>query len=273
MASDTGSYQRRVFIGTTALWNVDPNFFFCMMTAKDEMMKRRQDGTAKIGSVFNFYAGEAPVGRSRNTLTSEFLKSDCTDLLFIDSDIVFSADHIERIVTHEEEVVGGIYPIKCEGKPRMCLNPKPGVFQANERGLFEVNYIGTGFLRVRRSVFEKMIVAFGEDIWYDTDNVQIAKERQYDFWRMGVYQYPDGTRRWLSEDWWFCQKCLDIGIPVYADAMTNVRHSGHITFPLSYQHHELFSKPSVEQTESAGASRMTSPFVEAPAPVLERSAA
>jgi hypothetical protein len=62
-----------------------------------------------------------------------------------------------------------------------------------------------------------------------------------------------------------------MGIPVYADLHCMERHSGHVVFPLTYQHHALFSKPSADEAGSAGASRMTSPLAAAPAPDLEAS--
>lgn len=266
---------RKVYVGTTALWNVDPYYFQSCLRTQAELLEKKFSGNAKIGSMMGFYAGECPVGRSRNALTAEFLKTDCTDLLFIDSDLIFNAEQIERIVQHEEDVVGGCYFLKCEGHPRPCWNHKPGVNQTNEAGLMEVNYIGTGFLRIRRSVFERMINEFGEDIWYETDNAQLPREKQYDFWRMGVYKYKNGDRRWLSEDWWFCQKCIDLGIPVYADCKVTLKHSGNAVYPLSYQHEILFPKKDLAApvADSAGASRMTSPLVEAPAQISERFAA
>ena len=52
------------------------------------------------------------VERARNVLTANFLASDCTHLLFIDSDIAFTPRDVMRIVSHDEDVVGGIYPLK-----------------------------------------------------------------------------------------------------------------------------------------------------------------
>lgn len=238
--------ERKVYIGTTALFNVDPFWMQSLLKAEAHFLKAKYTGKSKISARLGFYAGESPLGRSRNSLTAEFLKSDCTDLLFIDSDLIFSAEQIERIVMHEEDVVGGVYFIKSEGHPRPCWNHKIGNETPREDGLMEVRYIGTGFLRIRRSVFERMIESFGKEIWYDTDNAMLPKEKQYDFWKMGVYEYSDGDRRWLSEDWWFCQKCIDIGIPVYADCKLVIKHSGNAIYPLSYQHDILFPRPAPE---------------------------
>ena len=52
------------------------------------------------------------VERARNILTANFLESDCTHLLFIDADIGFSAEDVARIASHDQPVVGGMYPLK-----------------------------------------------------------------------------------------------------------------------------------------------------------------
>ena len=233
--------KRNVFMATTALWSIDPHFFQCCLKAQQELLVKSLIGKGVINGRFpELYAGESPVGRSRNALTAQFLKSDCTDILFIDSDLVFSAAQIERIVQHEEDVVGGAYCFKAQGTPRVCCNPKPGVTEVRDDGLMEVAYVGTGFLRVRRHVFEQMIAKFGEEMWYRTDNG--LNELQHDFWQMGIYKYADGTRRWLSEDWYFCQRCADMGTKVYVDMKCLLGHSGSAVYPLDTQVEFLLPK-------------------------------
>jgi len=228
-------------MATTALWSIDPHFFQCCLKAQQELLVKSLMGQGVINGKFpELYAGESPVGRSRNALTAQFLKSDCTDILFIDSDLVFSAAQIERIVQHEEDVVGGAYCFKAQGNPRICCNPKKDVSEVRADGLMEVAYVGTGFLRVRRHVFEQMIAKFGEEIWYKTDDGR--NETHHDFWQMGIYKYSDGSRRWLSEDWYFCQRCNDMGTKVYVDMNCLLGHSGSAVYPLDTQVEFLYPK-------------------------------
>lgn len=243
---DTESVKRKVFMATTALWSVDPHFFQCCLKAQQFLLVKSLTGNGVINGMFpELYAGESPVGRSRNSLTAQFLKTDCTDILFIDSDLVFSGEQIERIVQHEEDVVGGAYFFKAQGRPRVCSNPKDGCDQIGENGLLEVAYIGTGFLRVRRHVFDQMIARFGEDIWYKTDDGK--SELQHDFWQMGIYKYADGTRRWLSEDWYFCQRCNDMGVKVWCDMRIMLGHSGNAVYPLESQLKEIYTPEALER--------------------------
>jgi len=241
--------KRSVFMATTALWSIDPHFFQCCLKAQQELLVKSATGNALISGRFpELYAGESPVGRSRNALVAQFLASDCTDILFIDSDLIFSAHQIERIVLHEEDVVGGCYMLKAQGTPRICSNPKSGVTTPNENGLMEVAYVGTGFLRIRRHVFEKMIEKFGEEMWYRTDDGK--NQLQHDFFQMGIYKYADGARRWLSEDWYFCQRCQDMGTKVYCDMNILLGHSGSAVYPLDTQVDFLYPKKVSTNSET-----------------------
>ena len=44
-----------------------------------------------------------------------------------------------------------------------------------------------------------------------------------------------GKRRYLTEDWWFCQSWIDCGGKVFGDARVVLQHIGQITFPLKSQ--------------------------------------
>ncbi len=229
---------------------VDPQFFLSCLKLVQYASLGGVNGTVSP------QIGDSAIGRARNMLTRKFLESDCSHLLFIDSDLVFSADQINRIMSHDDEVVGGLYCKKGEGNAQLVINTYPEFRSPRADGLQEVRYIGTGFLRVARSVFERMIAAWEEQIAYTSDFDH--KTIEHDFWHMGVYQYPDGTRRYLTEDWWFCQKCLDLGIKVWADTHVVLRHSGNVLFPLKTQEPELFGH-EVELGSSAGAVPQTPP--------------
>ena len=184
------------------------------------------------------HVGECPIGRARNDLTHEFLQTDATHILFIDSDIVFSYDQVRRILEHDEDIVGGFYPKKQEGKPSLVCNTLGSIDAPGEDGLVEVKYMGTGFLMVSRRVFDVMQQKIGNEIAYLDDRDH--KTTKYDFWRMGVALDPNtGMKRWLSEDWQFCQFARDCGFKVWADAHILLRHSGPVLFPLKTQMPEL----------------------------------
>lgn len=180
------------------------------------------------------WCGEAGIMRSRNRLSAQFLKSDCTHILFIDSDIGFTRQDIERMVAHNEPVVGGMYPLKRFQKHvEWCGNGLLRESPVRADGLQQVRYIGTGFICIAREVFQQMIAEDGAEITYTED--EPPHDTVYDFWRLGVRKTDDPRTRWLSEDWFFCQRCLELGIDVFADTHVVLRHAGPAIWPLPFQ--------------------------------------
>ena len=179
------------------------------------------------------------VGRTRNVLTAQFLKSDCTHLFFMDSDLIFTVDHVKELLLANQPVIGGFYPKKQEGRLEWVVNPLIPSPPMREDALQPLKYIGTGFLCIKREVFEKMIVAYPElSFREDYGNRGIA----HDFWSMGVYrpkENPADEGRYLSEDWYFCQRWLDMGGEIYGHTKVALRHQGTVVFPLKSQEAEV----------------------------------
>lgn len=172
--------------------------------------------------------------RARNVLCAEFLATNCTHLLFIDSDIGFTPEDIVHICSHDAPVVGGMYPLKREGELKWCGN---GVLdrptEPDENGLQEVRYIGTGFLCIARAAFEKILQHDRAEIEYTSED-EIHKT-QWAFFREGVRETADARKRWLTEDWFFCQRWLELGGQVFADTHVVLRHAGRAVWPLKTQ--------------------------------------
>lgn len=192
------------------------------------------------------HVGEAPIGRARNDLTHEFLQSDATHLLFVDSDIIFSYDQVKKIVFDGVDIVGGFYVKKQEGDVALVCNTLNTIEPPDERGLMRAKFMGTGFLCITRKVFEVMIQEMGKDLAYVDD--YDGKTVKYDFWRMGVdHDCVTGAKRWMSEDWQFCQFARKCGFEVWADANIMCNHSGHAIFPLSYQVRQLYTQDQLNR--------------------------
>jgi hypothetical protein len=189
-----------------------------------------------VDADINFNAGDYSVAQARNSLSANFLEGDWTHLLFIDSDLVFTPEDVARVCSHDVPVVGGMYPIKREGPIIWCGNTFPGEGKQEppqEDGLQRIRYVGTGFVCIERSVLERMREAFREEIEYTVDEPPHRVE--WDFWRFGYRKTADSRRRYLTEDWFFCQLCLELGIPVYADTRILLKHIGMAIYPLQTQ--------------------------------------
>ena len=153
---------------------------------------------------------------ARDHLVHEFLKTDCTDLLFIDSDIGFCSRDVDRLCSHDLDVVGGCYPLKNEGeKPTLVLSLVDGA-RANEKGIIECVSIGTGFLRIRRNVFDELRVATPQLSFENSEG-----ETEHDYFPAGV----EGGK-FYGEDIAFCRSWRRIGGRIFADFGIRLHHEG-----------------------------------------------
>jgi len=197
------------------------------------------------------------VERSRNVLAANFLESDCTHMLTIDSDIGFSPADVARIISHDELVVGGMYPLKREtANVEWCGNGLLGRTSVErEDGLLEVRYLGTGFLCIAREVLERMIEKHGAEITYQADAPTPraggpVHRTEYAFFRQGVRATDDTRIRFLTEDWMFCQTWLDMGGKVYADSRVILKHAGRAVWPLALQGGNPFQETEANLTSN-----------------------
>lgn len=222
------------------MYGVDACFVQCLMTLISSDVK-----DIGIGGIQTNIGDSSPT-RARNTLTAQFLTTDCDYMLMLDSDILFNPTQIKRLCSHKELVVGGFYPKKQQGPGGLVINTFSSDLQQPPRadGLQKLRYMGAGCLRISRMVFEMMINKYGKDIAFHPDETD-PKTVQYAFWQETPYQYPDGHRRFLTEDWRFCQICLDMGIDVWGDTQVLVEHRGPVVFPLDSQKANIFGlKPT-----------------------------
>lgn len=175
-------------------------------------------------------AGDSLVCRARNTLASEFLASKCSHLLFIDCDIEFESWMVARLLAHDKPLVCGMYPLK-QIRPGWVVNQVPGS-TIDASGLVKVREAGTGFMLIKREVFAKMAEAHPE-IEYHKDDNEKGDFKRYDFFSVGPFKDPVSNRiRYLSEDYYFCQRYRAMGGDVWLDTGIRAKHIGRATYPL-----------------------------------------
>lgn len=209
---------------------------------------------------FSFLFNESLITRARNYLTDEFLRSDCTHLLFIDSDIHYSPQDVIALLALDKDVIGGPYPKKSinwnnvaeAARKHPSLSPGElenlvgdyvfnvvrGTQQFTVTEPLEVLEIGTGFMLIKRHVFEKMEKAYPQ-LRYKPDHVGQAN---FDGSRY-IHAYFDtiidskdsatggGTDRYLSEDYMFCQLWRKTGGQIFLCPWMKTQHIG--TYPFT----------------------------------------
>jgi len=172
---------------------------------------------------------ESLISRARNTLTAKFLHTkESTHLMFIDADIGWEPWHLLVMLNHDKDVVGGLYPMKSL-PVKWCVNGIPDAVQDDPSGLIEVTKTGTGFLLMKRDVFEKLnahpaVKPFINDIGLDP----VLNPYMKTYFDTAVRE-----NRYYSEDWTFCENWRDIGGQVFIDKRVLLKHTG--TYVFDYQ--------------------------------------
>lgn len=215
-----------------------------------------------IAIKFSFIFNESLITRARNYLADEFLhRSDDTHLLFIDSDIGFNPQDVIAMLALDKDIIGAPYPkksikwgnikkavIKAENENRelpdgemqnivgdYVFNPVKGTTRFAVTEPLEVMEIGTGFMMIKRGVFEKFMEHYPE-LKYKPDHVGQANfdgSRYIHAFFDTVIDRGEGTgntERYLSEDYMFCQYWRRIGGSVWLCPWMLTTHNGSYMF-------------------------------------------
>ena len=156
----------------------------------------------------------------RNKSVESMFEHQMDSLMFIDADMTFPSDALERIIAHNLPIVSGFCRMRkrpfdpciyirtpqhealSTRKPYVCLHPQPG-----SRGLMEVDACGGAFLYIRREVLEKIRWP-----WFMN--------------RECIKQVPIIKDDMLGEDLWFCDRATEAGYKIFVDLDMKI---GHIT--------------------------------------------
>jgi hypothetical protein len=179
---------------------------------------------------------ESLISRARNTLTAKFLdQTEATHLFFVDADIGWEPWHLLVLLNRNVDVIGGLYPMKTM-PIKWVVNGFEGAEEGPD-GLQEVSKAGTGFLLMKRHVFEQLnshpaVKPYKNDIGLDP---------KYDRHLKTYFDTAVRQGRYYSEDWTFCENWRDLGGKVFVDKRVLLRHSGSYVFCMENQEHLLNS--------------------------------
>lgn len=203
---------------------------------------------------FSFLFNESLIPRARNYLVDEFLRSGYSHMLFIDSDIEFNPQDVLSLLVFDKDVIGGPYPKKSikwdnvklalQKNPNLpasdlekvvgdyVFNPVPGTQNFNVYQPLDVLEIGTGFMMVKREVFERYAKQYPE-FEYTPDH---QGQANFDGSRkIHAYFHCDidpKSNRYLSEDYWFCVpsgcKVLTEDGPMTIGKIVNSKYNGKV---------------------------------------------
>jgi hypothetical protein len=175
---------------------------------------------------------ESLISRARNTLTAKFLdQEESTHLFFVDADIGWEPWHLLVLLNRDKDVIGGLYPMKTM-PIKWVVNGFEGAEEGPD-GLQEVSKAGTGFLLMKKHVFEKLNVHPAVK-QYKND---IGLDPKYDKYLKTYFDTAVRQNRYYSEDWTFCENWRDLGGKIWVDKRVLLRHSGSYVFCMENQQH------------------------------------
>lgn len=145
--------------------------------------------------------GSFSVSENRNYIAVQALKKNCTHLLFIDDDMVFPPETLDRLLEAQKDVVGVVYHAR-------ALPLKHTVEYEGElpTTLFECGAVGAGILLIKL------------DILRETPQPWFVSEH-----------YENGLAK-TGEDTYFCHKMKEKGYEVWCDPTLVVKHLGNFTY-------------------------------------------
>ncbi|NDG30734.1 hypothetical protein EB118_11755 [bacterium] len=205
-----------------------------------------------------FLFNESLITRARNYCADEFLRSDATHMIFLDSDIGFNPQDVIALLALQDDdsdydVIGAPYPKKCiswekvkQAVDKGIADEDPNVLEKyvgdyvfNPKGdqreipigkPVEVREIGTGFMMIRRKTFEQYTETFPQ-LLYKPDHIRTAA---FDGSReiMAFFDciIDPVSKRYLSEDYMFCYNVQKAGMKVWFCPWMQTQHVGMYVF-------------------------------------------
>lgn len=183
---------------------------------------------ADRGHPVDLLRGGSQIDLARSGMVSIALARGCQETLWIDSDMTFEPDDVERIRALDLPITAGLY-MKKDRSGLACkfLDGTRKVVMGANGGVVEVRYAGTGFLHVRRGVYE------GIEAFY-----KLPKCGGYYDPAVKIVPYfipavaPDGAGGfdYLSEDYVFCHRAREAGFKIMADTRVRIGHLGQCEY-------------------------------------------
>lgn len=241
-----------------------------------------------------FLMNESLITRARNYICDEFMRSESTHLMFIDSDIGFQAqDVIALLALASDEspydIIGAAYPKKTISWEKIKVAVDKGFADENPNNLdkfvgdyvfnpkgdtkqipigepSEVLEIGTGFMMIRRDAMERFqknydrmyrpdhartkhfdgsreIMAFFDcvidknyeiedlkNLVKDLANSKLTIEEAQARSKELVDLENRASKRYLSEDYYFCQMAQKMGLKIWLCPWMKLEHFGSFNF-------------------------------------------
>ena len=183
------------------------------------MLAARFYGNAPAGTTFNLnFLNGTLIADQRTKLAEMSLKQGATHILFLDSDMRFPPNLVDRLARHDEDIVACNYATRRLPVKTVAFSDFSNLsymYSIDKTGLEECDAVGMGAMLVKAEVFRKLTYP-----WFQV-------------------HYLPSARMWMGEDMYFCQLAKANGYKVWIDhdMSKDVRHIG--SFEFGHEHTEV----------------------------------
>lgn len=154
------------------------------------------------------------IPQQREELVRQAMEANATHVLWLDSDMRFPKDSLERLLAHNEPIVAANYTRRRQPfLPTAEDRDRGHLFtEAASEGLAEVSHCGMGLMLCETSVFESL-----KEPWF-------------------MLGFNPAMKGFLGEDFYFCRKAKDAGYRILIDQALSrdVKHCGEME--VRYEH-------------------------------------
>lgn len=155
------------------------------------------------------YARSSNLCQNRHSLVRAAQQLKCCHILWLDDDMTFPPDTLERLLGHAMPIVGANYTTRALPIIPTAVKNDQRVSSDGKTGLEFIDQFGFGVVLTETKIFDKIPLP-----WFLFD------------WDAG---YPDA---YCSEDMYFCKKAKHAGfrIAIDHDLSNQVQHIGEMQF-------------------------------------------
>lgn len=177
---------------------------------------------ANIEFVYVQLSGDSYVWRARDQIAQTFLDSDCSELIFIDSDEGWDLEGFLRLVKADVDIVGGAYPVKNNWEHygvTIYTDEESNTPKVREDGLIYADKVPTGFMKIHRRVFEKLKESYPDNWYWHAHEGTLRR-----IWNHFGHMMEDHMI--YGEDISFCRRWQKTGGELFVEPRIKMSHMG-----------------------------------------------